>query len=106
MKKRRILIVRSIAVLIILYLTPGNIHATLYAQSPNCNNKMGKVLTVINDELFTIVNCSDVGVFSEFSYCYGVKEGDEVVFHWNPQNCELVSFTVLRNGVQCGVWCP
>ena len=106
MKKRKIYIVSSIIVLSVLYVTPGRIQATLYAQSSNCNSNIGTVLTVTNDELFTIANCNDVRVFSEFSYCYGVKKGDEVVFHWNPQSCDFVSFTVLRNGVQCGVWCP
>jgi hypothetical protein len=90
----------------LLALTPGMVNAALYAQSSSCNSSIGKVLTVTNDEIFSIVTCNEVGVFNELSYCYGVEEGDEVVFHWSPQNCELVSFTVLRNGVQCGVWCP
>ena len=106
MTERWILLVRSLLVVGLLSLTPGIVQAALYAQAANCNSSLGKVLTVTNHEIFSIATCNEVSVFNELSYCYGVEEGDEVVFHWSPQNCELVSFTVLRNGVQCGVWCP
>jgi hypothetical protein len=106
MKKRRISIVRSLGVLGILYLTSGNMHAAIHEGSSDCDNNIGTVLTVVNDELFTIKTCGGTRTYTEFSYCYEVEEGDTVVFDWDPQNCEFVGFTVLHNGVQCGVWCP
>jgi hypothetical protein len=106
MKKIRIAIVRSLGVLGILYLTSGNMHAAIHEGSSDCDNNIGTVLTVDNDELFTIKTCGGTRTYTEFSYCYEVEEGDTVVFDWDPQNCEFVGFTVLHNGVQCGVWCP
>jgi hypothetical protein len=106
MKKIRIAIVRSLGVLGILYLTSGNMHAAIHEGSSDCDNNIGTVLTVVNDELFTIKTCGGTRTYTEFSYCYEMEEGDTVVFDWDPQNCEFVGFTVLHNGVQCGVWCP
>ena len=96
----------SLGILGILYLTSGNMHAAFHEESSSCGNGMGTVLTVINHELFTIKKCNDTRTYTEFSYCYEVEEGDKVVFDGNPQDCEFVGFTVLNNGVQCGVWCP
>jgi hypothetical protein len=83
----------SLGILGILYLTSGNMHAAFHEESSSCGNGMGTVLTVINHELFTIKKCNDTRTYTEFSYCYGVKEGVKVVFEWNPQNYKFVSFT-------------
>jgi len=92
--------------IITVFVTPGYLHASLYAESSHCNSNMGKVLDVVDDELFTISVCNEVKVFKELSYCYGVEEGDAVIFDGFADKCELVSFRVVRNGVQCGVLCP
>ena len=86
----------------------GSSHAAYHAaaEAQACLSYSGKVINVINDELFAISVCSSEKVFKEFSYCFGVQEGDKVVFHSNPENCEMSGFTVLRNDVQCGVLCP
>jgi hypothetical protein len=60
----------------------------------------------MNDDLFTIKTCIDTRTYTEFTYCYGVEEGDKVVFDGSPQDCEFVGFTVLINRTQCAVWCP
>lgn len=106
MKSRSITIVKSLGVLGILYLTSGTMQAAFHEGFSNCGNSIGTVMTVVNDELFTIKTCGGTRTYTEFSYCYDVYEGDKVVFNWDPENCEFVSFKVLRNGVQCGVWCP
>ena len=95
-----------IGIIMTMLVISGNLHASLYAESSLCNNNMGKVLDVVDDEVFTITVCDEVKVFKEFSYCYGVEEGDAVIFDGFTANCELVGFTVVRNGVQCGVLCP
>lgn len=95
-----------INIILIVLISTGNIIASLYVKSSRCDSNMGKIVEVVNDEIFTIAVCNDIKVFKEFSYCYGVAEGDEVVFDWFTHNCRFVGFTVLRNGVRCGVLCP
>ncbi len=92
--------------MILLLINPGDLPATLYAESSPCNDITGEVLNIENDEMFRIAVCDEVMEFKEFSYCYGVQVGDAVIFESIPGNCEVVSFTVLRNNVQCGVICP
>ena len=93
-------------IMLSLVVLSGDSSATLYAQSSPCNERVGKVLGVAGNESFEIEVCEKVSVYKEFSYCYGVKEGDAVLFDGMPDDCELVGFTVIRNGVQCGVLCP
>jgi len=88
-----------------LILVTGNVYAKFYAEAQMCDSSTGEVQEVVNDELFKISVCNDIKVFKEFSYCYGVEKGDYVIFHSNPDNCEMIGFTVLRNDVQCGVLC-
>ena len=92
--------------IVILFIT-GSGHAAYHAaaEAQACLSNTGEVLHVVNDELFTISVCSSEKVFKEFSFCFGVQEGDTVMFHSNPENCEMTGFTVLRNDVQCGVHC-
>ena len=86
----------------------GSGHAAYHAaaETQTCVSHSGQVINVVNDEVFTISVCSSEKVFREFSYCYGVQKGDKVMFHSNPEQCEMTGFTVLRNDVQCGVLCP
>jgi hypothetical protein len=92
-------------ILLITILISGNIHARLYVENDFCNSTMGKVLNVVNNEFFTIKICDEAKTFEEFSYCYGVKDGDTVIFETYRDNCDVVSFSVLGNGTQCGVRC-
>jgi len=94
-----------ISIVLTLAVTCGYVYASLYAEYAPCNSTVGKVLKVVNDELFTISVCDDVKEFKEFSYCYNVEAGDTVFFDGNPDKCEVVGFTVARNEVQCGVLC-
>jgi hypothetical protein len=84
----------------------ADVDAALYAKSSQCYSNTGKVISVLDNELFTIEICDEIKVFKEFSYCYSVEEGDAVLFDGNPDKCDIVSFTVMSNGVQCGVICP
>ncbi len=93
-------------ILLAFLVSPGNGDASLYAEAFSCNKFQGTVVDVVNDEEFTIAVCEETFKFREFSYCYNVESGDTVVFDWSPDNCDVVSFTVQRNGVQCGVLCP
>jgi hypothetical protein len=90
----------------VLLMSSGNTHASLYAEASSCNIFQGTVVDIVNDEEFTISVCEDTIKYKEFSYCYGVDIGDTVIFDWSPDNCDVLSFTVLKNGVQCGVLCP
>jgi hypothetical protein len=95
-----------IFILLITFMTSGNVHASTHEEKNRCNSKMGKVLKVVNNEFFTIAICDEVKTFTAFSYCWGVNEGDTVIFDWDHHGCEIVSFSVLNNGEQCGVLCP
>ena len=94
-------------ILIVILSISGSSLAAYHAaaETQACLSYTGEVLNVVNDELFTISVCSSEKVLKEFSYCYGVQKGDQVIFHSNPENCETTGFTVLRNDVQCGVLC-
>ena len=89
----------------LILITSGIIHANFYADASACNEFMGKILDIVNNEEFTIEVCNDVKVFKEFSYCYDVEKGDTVIFDGNPGKCNFVGFTVIGNGIQCGVLC-
>ena len=92
-------------ILLIILMTSGIAYADLYAGTSSCNVFMGKVLDIVDNEVFTIAVCEDTKVFKEFSYCYEVEKGDSVIFDGDPGNCDFVSFTVIGNGIQCGVLC-
>ena len=92
-------------IILIVLVTCGYVYASLYAEYSSCNSTVGKVLKVVNDEIFTISVCDEVKEFREFSYCFNVQAGDTVFFDGNPDKCEIVGFTVVRNDVQCGVLC-
>lgn len=94
-----------VSIFLVLLVICGYGYATLYAEYSPCNNTIGKVLNVVNDEFFTISVCDEIKEFREFSYCFNVEAGDTVIFNGNPDKCEVVSFTVARNDVQCGVFC-
>jgi hypothetical protein len=95
-----------IFIILITFMTSGNVHARSHEEMNRCISRMGKVLNVVNNEFFTIAICDEVKIFKEFSYCWGVNEGDTVIFDWDHHNCEIISFSVLNNGTQCGVLCP
>jgi hypothetical protein len=95
-----------LVILLITFLTLGNVHARSHAEMNSCNSRMGKVQKVVNNEFFTIEICDEVNTFVELSYCYGIQEGDTVIFDGDHHNCEVISFSVLGNGTQCGVLCP
>jgi hypothetical protein len=94
-----------ISIILTVLLTCGYVYASLYAEYSSCDSMVGKVLRVVNDEVFTISVCEDVKVFREFSFCYNVEPGDTVIFDGKTDRCEVVGFTVVRNEVQCGVLC-
>ena len=94
-----------VSIFLMLTVTVGYVYAALYAEYDPCNSTVGKVLKVVNDEFFTISVCDEVREFKEFSYCYNVQAGDTVFFDGDPDKCDVVSFTVARNEVQCGVLC-
>jgi hypothetical protein len=106
-RKRRLSMIKKIivSVSLIVLVMCGYVYASLYAEYSQCNSAVGKVLNVVNDELFTIAVCDDVKEFKEFSYCYNVEAGDTVLFDGSPDKCNVVGFTVARNEVQCGVLC-
>lgn len=95
-----------IGVALVMLLTSGYLHASLRAEDSPCSGIQGKVVEVVDNEVFTISVCEKVKVFEEFSYCYDVEAGDSVFFDGDPARCEVTGFTVMRNGVQCGVMCP
>lgn len=95
-----------IIMLLFTFLHSGSVHARLYAETKRCNSTMGTVMNVVDNESFTLKICDDVKTFEAFSYCYEVNEGDTVIFEWDHHNCEILSFSVLGNGTQCGVLCP
>ena len=96
---------RIVITMSLLLLASVNVYASIYAEADTCISSTGKVLEAVNDELFTVEFCGDVRVFKEFSYCYGVANGDIVLFDSSPVKCEMTGFTVIRNDVQCGVLC-
>ena len=87
-------------------LNHGNNACRFACASSRCNHEVGTVLNVMNEEFFMIEVCDEVKTFEELSFCYGIIAGDTVMFEWDYRNCDVVSFTVVRTGVQCGVWCP
>lgn len=94
------------SIVMIMILIGGHPYASMYAEFSLCTSTVGKVLEVVNDEVFTISVCDTVKSYEEFSYCYNVEEGDIVVFDGNPVKCDVIGFTVTRNDVRCGVICP
>ncbi len=92
-------------ILFITLMISGAAQASLYASASTCNKFMGEILEVVDNEKFTISVCKDEKVFKEFSYCYEVEKGNTVIFDGDPDNCEFISFTVVGNGIQCGVLC-
>lgn len=92
-------------ILFITLMISGAAQASLYANATTCNKFMGEILEVVDNEKFTISVCEDEKVFKEFSYCYEVEKGNTVIFDGDPGNCEFISFTVVGNGIQCGVLC-
>jgi hypothetical protein len=95
-----------IFILLVTFITSGNVHTRTHEEMDLCTSRMGKVLKVVNNEFFTIEICDEVKTFAALSYCYGVDIGDTVIFDWDHHNCEIISFSVLKNGEQCGVLCP
>jgi hypothetical protein len=95
-----------ISTVLLMLLTAGHLYASLHAEYSPCSGIQGKVIEVKDNEVFTISVCEKVKVFREFSYCYDVEAGDSVFFDGDPTRCEVTGFTVIRNGVQCGVMCP
>ena len=93
-------------VVVVMLLTSSYLYASLHAENSPCAGIQGKVIEVLDDEVFTISVCDHVKVFREFSYCYDVEAGDSVFFDGDPTRCDVTEFTVMRNGVQCGVICP
>ena len=93
--------------ILILLLLAGQASPSFHAKAEEqiCVDSTGKILEVVNNELFTISVCDSNKVFKEFSYCYGVEKGDMVIFDSNPDDCVMTGFTVMKNNVQCGVLC-
>ena len=104
--KIRTIVHYMIFMLFITFITSRNVQARFHTEMNGCNIRVGMVLSVVNDELFTIKICDEVKIFEEFSYCFGVHDGDRVIFNWDPLNCKINSFSVLKKGTQCGVLCP
>ncbi len=93
----------ALALILLIGQVPASYHEN--ADPQICNNRTGIVMKVVNDELFTISVCNKMRVFKEFSYCYGIEIGDTVLFDNNIDDCVMISFTDLRNDVQCGLLC-
>jgi hypothetical protein len=95
-----------IFIILITLMTSGNVHARSHEEINRCISRMGNVLNVVNNEFFTIQICGNVKIFKALSYCWEVDEEDTVIFDWDHHNCEIISFSVLDKGTQCGVLCP
>jgi hypothetical protein len=64
----------------------------------------GTVVTAANDETFVIETTSGRAVFKARTYCFGINDGDEVVFAKSPGVCTSNTF-VTKRGKSCDVWC-
>lgn len=64
----------------------------------------GVVISAANDETFIIETSSGRDVFKARTYCFGISDGDEVVFAKSPGVCTSNTF-VTKSGEACEVWC-
>jgi hypothetical protein len=90
---------------LVILLWPVHGHTYKHEEVLPCNPMNGTVMKIVNDEEFTISICDASKVFRALSYCYEVEEEDEVIFDSITKNCKILSITVIRNEVQCGVLC-
>lgn len=65
----------------------------------------GLVVTAANDETFVIETQLGRKVFEAKTYCFGIAEGDHVVFVASPSICIANKFIHKRSGNVCEVWC-
>jgi hypothetical protein len=65
----------------------------------------GAVIAQANDETFVIATNFGNVIMKAQSYCFGIREGDKVLFERMPYGCAWNKFVVLRTGKTCSVWC-
>jgi len=65
----------------------------------------GHIVSAANDETFMIETNGDRHVFKTKTYCFGINDGDTVVFAENPSVCVTNTFIDRTNGTSCEVWC-
>lgn len=64
----------------------------------------GSVVSAVNDETFVIETIGGRAIFKARTYCFGVNDGDQVVFTKSPNVCVSNTF-VTKSGNKCDVWC-
>jgi hypothetical protein len=68
--------------------------------------KDGNIVSAANDETFMIETGGTRLVFKAKTYCFGVNDGDSVVFAESPSVCVSNTFIDRTTGTTCEVWCP
>jgi len=88
---------------VFIFLTFG----LLGPQAAEANDtEKGRVIKAVNDEKFVIETRWGTQIFEASTFCFGIRDGEEVIFTESTAVCVSNTFIGLKSGKKCEVWCP